>query len=449
MAGIAEILLNLNYSVSGSDIARNSLIDHLEELGARVAVGHAAENVRADTSVMVVSSAISPENPEIEFARNNNIPVIPRAEMLAELMRMKYGLAVAGSHGKTTTTSMLAKMLTDAGFDPTVIIGGRVLTKRSGAKLGKGEYLVAEADESDGSFGLLRPAISIVTNIDAEHLNHYGSFGELEMAFGDFMASVPFYGAVVACFDDPIVANLARKLKRRVISYGLAPGSDVTATDLVAEGASTSFNLLVGGKQVSRVKLPLPGSHMVSNSLAAVAVGIELGIDFEKICFALESFPGVARRSELIGINAGVAVLDDYAHHPTEIKATLSALRAGWLARMATEQGASTMGRLVVLFQPHRYSRTKDLFSQFVEVFGDADELIVGDIYAAGEKPIEGVTGENLALAIKHTRVSYVSDLKNAVAPLASKLRAGDVVVTIGAGNVGQVAKEIAKTLGA
>lgn len=431
MAGIAEVLLNLGYSVSGSDVKRNALVDRLSELGAAVTIGHSADHVTLGTGVVVVSSAVRRDNPELVEAERLQIPIIPRAEMLAELMRMKYGIAIAGSHGKTTTTSMTGKLLSDAGLDPTVIIGGRVLTHRTGATLGRGPYLVAEADESDGSFNLLRPAISIVTNIDSEHLGHYGSFGALESAFHGFMSSVPFYGLVIACLDDPVVARLAHGLHRRVITYGLSPEAEIGAREICIEGGTSTFTLYIRGEAAGRFTLPMPGSHMVSNSLSVVAVGLELGIPVDVIGRSLSGFPGVARRSEVIGTVRGITIIDDYAHHPTELAATLRAIRAGWKS--------SGDGRLIALFQPHRYSRTRELFSEFVVAFNDADEVVVSEIYPAGEEELPGVTGEKLAHALQHERAWFCSDPGELVSLLAPQLREGDVVVTLGAGNIGTV----------
>ncbi|MFN8389285.1 MAG: UDP-N-acetylmuramate--L-alanine ligase [Bdellovibrionota bacterium] len=451
MAGIAEVLLNLGYSLGGSDAKDGPLIQHLRRLGAQVEIGHRAENVLPQTSVVVVSSAIQKENVEMQEALARKIPVISRAEMLAELMRMKYGIAVAGSHGKTTTTSMTAKILVDCGFDPTVIIGGRLLSQTSGASAGTGAYLVAEADESDGSFNLLRPAIAIVTNIDAEHLGHYGSFGALEEAFRQFMECVPFYGLVVACFDDPVVARLSRGLRRRVLSYGLSTDCDISASDIDVHSDGSEFTLHVNGKETGRVKIPLLGTHMVSNALAAIAVGLELGAFPNEACTALRSFPGVARRSEVLFHEDGITVIDDYAHHPREITATLSAIRRGWLSgKKRTDgvgDGESDEGRLIVIFQPHRFTRTKELFSDFLTCFGDADRLILTEIYPAGEPEIPGISGQALAAAVQHPYVTFTPNLQDILSSLVPKLRPGDVVITVGAGSVSQLAHQISGIL--
>jgi len=442
MAGIAEVLLNLNYSVGGSDIKATPLTSHLEKLGAIISIGHRPENIPANTSAAVISSAIMDENPELQEARARGIPVIPRAEMLAELMRMKYGIAVAGSHGKTTTTSMTAKILRDSGFDPTVIIGGRILTQESGASVGTGEYLVAEADESDGSFCFLRPAIAVVTNIDEEHLGHYGSFGALEQSFQQFMNAVPFYGLVVACFDDPVVSRLAKTLKRRVVSFGLSPENDFSASDVTVHQRGSEYTLRINGEDIRRVTLPLLGSHMVSNSLAAIAVAVELGATPDEACDALKTFPGVARRSEVLGEANGIVVVDDYAHHPREILATLAAIRRGWIVNRTVE-ASDPLGRLIVLFQPHRFSRTKELFSDFLTCFQDADRVILGEIYPAGEKEIPGISGAALAAAVQHQYVSFVPDLQQCIPDVIRILKPGDVVVTVGAGSVGQLGPKI------
>lgn len=440
MAGIAEVLLTLGYSISGSDVKASVLTNRLAELGAEIAIGHRAENIPGETAIVVTSSAIGAENVELKAAHGRALPVIPRAEMLAELMRMKYGIAVAGSHGKTTTTSMIAKILTDIGLDPTVIIGGRLLNQVSGARVGQGQFLVAESDESDGSFNLLRPAIAVVTNIDAEHLNHYGSFGALEAAFEQFMAAIPFYGVVVACFDDPVVAKIAGRLKRRVISYGLAGNPNYLAKDVAFCENESRYTLVVNGEERREVSLPLPGYHMVANSLAAISVAEEVGGLIDEVASSLLSFPGVGRRAEIVGVVKGIRVIDDYGHHPTEIRNTLAALRRGWI-----REGES--GRIIVLFQPHRYSRTKDLFSEFLTCFTSADQVYVGAIYSAGEEQIEGITGEALALAMNHDDTRYCGDFSVLLDRLLGELKSGDVVVTQGAGSITNVARELVEKL--
>lgn len=444
MAGIAEVLLNLGYAVSGSDLKESALTQHLQAMGARIATGHRAENIPPETTTVVLSSAVQPENVELQAARRLGVPCIARAEMLAELMRMKYGIAVAGSHGKTTTTSMTAKLLRDAGFDPTVIIGGRVLSETSGARLGTGQYLVAEADESDGSFCFLRPAIAIVTNIDAEHMAHYGSFGALEEAFFSFLSTLPFYGVAVVCGDDPVVSRLASRLERRVVRYGLSPENSISASDIVVNRLSTTFCVHCRGRSVGPVTLPLPGAHMVSNALAAIAVALELGADLEQACASLAGFAGVARRSQLIADVEGVVVLDDYAHHPREISSTLTALRSGWFSpAQSPAAGRSASGRLIAMFQPHRYSRTKELFHEFLTCFDAADQVIVGDIYPAGEAEIPGISGEALAAAMQHPNVAFSPILSDCLPALLEQLAPGDVVITVGAGSVGNLSYQI------
>lgn len=447
MAGIAEVLLNLDYSISGSDLKKGPLVEHLEGLGATISVGHAPENIPARTNVIVYSSAVHPDNPEMREAESRGLPCIPRAEMLAELMRMKYGVAVAGSHGKTTTTSMTAKILLDAGFDPTVIIGGRVLSQQTGAVLGTGSYLIAEADESDGSFCMLRPAIAIVSNIDSEHLGHYGTFGALEEAFRQFVSSVPFYGLVVACFDDPVVARVCGSLKRRVLTYGLSPEREISARDIIPRGPMTSFRLFVRGKEIGEYTLPIIGSHMVSNALAAIGVGIELGVFPDEAASALQTYAGVARRSEVLFRKDGMLVLDDYGHHPREISATLKAVRSSWIPELAREAKDGKHGRLIVLFQPHRYSRTRELFGEFLSCFTEADEIYVGEIYGAGEDPVPGITGQSLAAAIQHDHAQFAPDLDAAAATIAANIAPGDVVISLGAGTVTQVGHRLAERL--
>lgn len=442
MGGIAEILANLGYAVSGSDQRDGAMCQHLRSLGARIAIGHSADNLPADVSYVVVSSAIAADNCEVLAAAARGIPVIPRAEMLAELMRMKYGVAVAGSHGKTTTTTMVGEVLQAGKLDPTVIVGGRVLSKPSGASLGSGRFLVAEADESDGSFGLLRPAIAIVTNIDREHMSHYGSFGALEEAFFRFMSSVPFYGTVVACGDDPVVDALCSRLKRRFVRYGVRPGADIFAKDVIVDSRGSQCTVVVEGCEAGELRLPIPGRHMVCNALAALAVGLELGVSVEQALSGLRSFPGVARRSEVLCRGADCpTVIDDYGHHPQEIRATLQAVRSAWL-------GSSPESRLHVVFQPHRYTRTQELFPEFINAFGEADRLIIGPIYSAGEAEIEGISAEALCDAISGVEARYVSDLAESLALLEQEARAEDVVIFLGAGDIGRHAHSFAARVG-
>ncbi len=447
MAGIAEVLVNLGYKVSGSDLKDSPLISHLRELGAEITLSHEAKNISEQISVVVISSAVKDDNFEVIRAKELGIPVIPRAEMLAELMRMKYGIAVAGSHGKTSTTSITAKLLQDLGLDPTVIIGGRVLSHQTGAKLGLGQYLVAEADESDGSFCLLRPAIAVVTNIDAEHMSYYSSFGALEEAFFQFMSTIPFYGIVAYCGDDPVLEKLAKRITRRKISFGLSPESDVSASELTFDGFTSSFNLSVRGAHYGRFTLPIPGAHMVSNALGAIAVALELGDSLspssgesivETIRESLSTFPGVARRSEKIGtveLKGGDTIfIDDYGHHPAEISATLRALRRAL---------PSTDSKLHVVFQPHRYSRTKELFADFLSCFEDASTVTLSEIYSAGEEPIDGISGESLSKSIQHKHVQFVKELNDAIPLISELIKPGDMVVTMGAGSVGKFSRHL------
>ena len=445
MAGIAEVLFNLGYSVSGSDLRGNSLTETLAGLGVTISIGHSASNIPVNTDVIVVSSAISKDNPEYLEGTTRGIPIIPRAEMLAELMRMKYGIAVAGSHGKTTTTSMTAKILRDVGHDPTVIVGGRILSDNTGASLGHGEYLVAEADESDGSFCLLRPAIAIVTNIDVEHLSHYGSFGALEEAFASFLSEVPFYGLAVVNGDDPIVARLADALPRRTRSYGLSSDRDVFARDIRFEGPNTRYTLCIRGGQEVEILLPLGGLHMVSNSLAAACVALELGAYPDEIAKSLSTFAGVSRRCEVIFDTPEVLILDDYGHHPTEIRATLGAIRKGHLEERKSRIGGDA--KLHVVFEPHRYSRTKELYSEFLESFEDADRLYVADIYPAGESPIDGLSSEGLAQSIRHSSVEYAPEIERTLGEIAQRVQPGDIIVTLGAGSISSKARELAQLI--
>jgi len=442
MAGIAEVLLNLGYSVSGSDLKQSSYTDHLEKHGAKIHFGHRAENLSPNSTVVVCSSAVSEENPEVVQARLLQIPVLPRAEMLAELMRMKYGIGIAGAHGKTTTTTMVGHLLEAGGLDPTVIVGGRVLSRPSGARVGLGEYLVAEADESDGSFTKLRPAIAVVTNIDEEHLSYYGTFGKLEEAFGHFCDTVPFYGLVIGCIDDPIVRTMLSKVGRRTLSYGFSPDAFFSAKNLECVDRGTQFTLLVQNEEIGSYYLPMPGRHMVLNALASIAVGYEVGIEIRALAKALESFPGVARRSEVVAKVRDITVIDDYGHHPTEIQATLEGIKNSYFV-----DSPKKSGRLIVLFQPHRYSRTKELFSQFLNCFNHADVLYVGEIYSAGEEPIPSISGLSLSQAIVHPEVHFTPNLKDALPEIISNLTSGDVVITLGAGNVSQLSKQLAVDL--
>jgi len=441
MSGIAEILLTMGYAVSGSDLRGSATTERLERLGATVYTGHAAGNAAA-SDVVVTSSAVAKDNPEVLEARARKIPVIQRAEMLAELMRLKYGIAIAGMHGKTTTTSMVAAVLAGGGLDPTVVVGGRVDAMGSNARLGKSQYLVAEADESDRSFLHLSPILAVVTNLDREHMDTYADMADVERVFLEFMDRVPFYGAVTACVDNALLRAVLPKVTRKVYTYGESADADFrlrvlspTHADDGTVGmngppgitAHARFEVNARGLLLGPFKLHKPGRHNLLNATAAVAIGVQLGIPPEKIAEGLATFRGVDRRFQVKGVERGVTVVDDYGHHPTEIKATLQAAR---------ECG---YGRVLVLFQPHRFTRTRDLMEEFAGAFGDADSVQVLDIYAASEKPIEGVTGEALAARVREVSgklVAYAGSMEEAVARLAADARAGDVIMTMGAGNV-------------
>lgn len=434
MSGIAEVLLNLGYRVSGSDLKHSPVTERLAGMGARIAAGHAAQNV-ADAQVVVTSTAVRADNPEVIEARRSGVPVIPRVEMLTELMRLKYGVAVAGSHGKTTTTSMVALVLDRGGLDPTVVLGGRLNVLGSGARLGRGDFMVAEADESDRSFLKLTPTLAVVTNIDREHLDAYRDLADIQDAFVGFVNKVPFYGAAVMCLDDGPTQDVLPRVERRVITYGLSPQAQVCARDVKLGPTGSSYTAVAAGQALGNVELHVPGAHNVANSLAAVAVGLDLGVDFERIREALGAFSGVDRRFQVRGEAGGVLVIDDYGHHPTEIRATLEALR-----------GRAGERRTVVLFQPHRYTRTQHLWDEFCRAFHLADVLLLTDVYAAGEEPVPGANAEALARAIGergHRQVSYVGDLKAASERLLVEAREGDVVLTLGAGSVWSAGDEL------
>ena len=439
MSGIAELLINLGYKVSGSDLKRSPITDRLEELGGTVKSGHRDENL-GDADVVIVSSAVSDDNQEVVAAQARGIPVIPRAEMLAELMRIKYGVAVAGSHGKTTTTSMVASVLETAGLDPTVVIGGRLEAWGTNARLGHGEFLVAEADESDGSFLRLCPTIAVVTNVDREHLDHYQDFNHLRRAFIEFLNMVPFYGTGVVCLDDPEVQELIPHITRRLITYGENPHADVRAESIRVSQDGTSFDCLIGSEVLGTIHLRLPGRHNALNALAAVAVGRDLEIAFDDVAHALASYTGTDRRFQHLTSEGDVLVVDDYGHHPTEVRAVLATAKEGFDRRV------------VVCFQPHRYSRSQLLREEFGRAFYQADEVMMLPIYAAGEEPIPGVSGEDLAIAVSehgHKNVRYVADLEDAVGELIKSIRPGDLVITLGAGDVWKVGQALAEHLAA
>ncbi|NLF24755.1 MAG: UDP-N-acetylmuramate--L-alanine ligase [Deltaproteobacteria bacterium] len=438
MSGLAEILLSLGFRVSGSDLKEGEAVRRLAELGAEIHLGHAAENLPEGCSLVVYSSALQRDNVELVEAERRGLPVIPRAEVLAELMRLKYGVAVAGSHGKTSTTSMIAAVLERAGLDPTVIIGGVVKTRGWGGKLGKGDFLVAEADESDRSFLLLKPTVAVVTNIDAEHLQAYKSLSDLEQSFAQFVEAVPFYGLAVLCVDDHRVRDLAQAYRRRKVTYGFAPDAQLRLSNLSYSKNVTSYDVIWRDELLSRVELPLPGRHFALNSLAAIAVAMEFGVSMDLIKSALASMPGVERRLEIVGEEGGVTVINDYAHHPTEIKASLRAVQDGW---------KNEMGRLHVVFQPHRYTRTRDCFVDYLESFSDADHLIVTDIYPASEAPIEGVSAEQLCRAMVHPHLEHIGKVDEVAAVLLPQLSPTDVVVCMGAGSIGTLAAKLLEAL--
>jgi UDP-N-acetylmuramate--alanine ligase len=443
MSGIAEVLLNLGYKISGSDLKSSAVTQRLAALGATTFEGHTAEHV-SDAEVIVTSSAIAADNPEVAEARRLHIPVIRRAEMLAELMRLKYGIAIAGMHGKTTTTSMVAAVLAAGGLDPTVVVGGRVDAMGSNARLGKSQYLVAEADESDRSFLKLSPILSVVTNIDREHMDCYRNMRDVRQTFLEFMDRVPFYGMIVACNDDPILRKLLPQVQRRVVTYGTRRGSDF----LIRPGAIeqqpgehrplSHFRVSYRDKLLEDFVLHVPGTHNILNATAAIAVGIGLDLPVAVIRTALENFRGVDRRFQLKGKVAGVSVIDDYGHHPTEIKATLAA---------AKQCG---FRKIHVVFQPHRYTRTQELLEDFTGAFQDADTLRILDIYAASENPIEGVSGEGLASRIREAsgkNVSYAASFADAAEAVSSGAEDGDMVLTLGAGSVSQLGPMILEKL--
>ena len=438
MSGIAEVLINLGYQVSGSDLRESDITRRLTSLGGTIAYGHRAENL-AEVDVVVTSTAVNRKNPEVQEAHRRKIPVIPRAEMLAELMRMKYGIAIAGTHGKTTTTSMVATVLSHGGIDPTVVIGGRLDSIGSNAKLGQGKFLVAEADESDGSFLKLSPTIAVVTNVDADHMDFYSDLDEIRATFVDFINKVPFYGLVVLCLDDENLQGLIPQVGKRLMTYGLTSQADFQASDIRHDADRTSFQVHFRGEILGRLNIRMPGRHNVLNALAAVAVGMELDLPFATIAEGFEDFGGVGRRFQIKGERNDIMVVDDYGHHPVEIKATLAAARGGWARR------------LVAVFQPHRYSRTQALFEDFTKAFYQADHVVLMDVYAAGEEPIEEVSAERLAAGISghgHRSCCYTGTAEATLDHLAETVLPGDIVITLGAGNVWQVGEALLAHLG-
>lgn len=439
MSGIAEILLKLGYSVSGSDISSTDITKRLESLGCQIFKGHAAENIK-DADVIVTSTAIRRDNPEVVAAKKASIPIIPRAEMLAELMRLKYSVAVAGAHGKTSTTMITSAVLEKAGLDPTVIIGGVLRSVGTNAMHGLGDFLVAEADESDGSFLKFSPAIAIVTNIDREHLDYYDNLRSIKKAFLTFLSRVPFYGLSILCLDNDAVQEIIPEIKGRYMTYGINTRADLQARNISFEGSTSRFSVWHHDRELGEITLNLPGIHNVTNCLASIAVGIELNIDFKHIKCALETIEGVKRRLETKGEVNGVMVVDDYGHHPTEIKTTLLAARESWPEK-----------RIVGVFQPHRYSRTEALFDEFTRAFYNTDKLIILPIYAAGEDSIRGITGNSLCKKIRergHEDVTYVSSIDNAVDHLLEVLEPEDLLLTLGAGNVLNVGEDYLERAG-
>jgi len=432
MSGIAEVLVTLGYKVSGSDLKDSPVTRRLQKLGARIFIGHQASNIEG-AHVVVTSTAVDAQNPEVVAARAKNVSIIPRIEMLAELARLKYTIAIAGTHGKTTTTSMVASVLQAGSLDPTIIVGGRLKYIDSGARLGQGDYLVAEADESDGSFLKLSPAIAVITNIDNDHLDYYGTFERICEAFVQYASRVPFYGCVIACLDDPHLRVQLPRMTRRVVTYGFDAAAQVRADRLRAGPDGSTFDLVAQGDVLGEIHLQVSGRHNVLNALAAVAVGRELGIAFTKIAGSLASFEGVGRRMEIKGEKDGWTVIDDYGHHPTEVRATLAALRERYPKR-----------RLVVLFQPHRYTRTEALCDDFANCFRQADRVFILDIYPAGEKPLPGVSSDLILKAMRKTHPG-ASGLASPVdiAQVRSELKPGDVVITLGAGDVWKLGEQL------
>lgn len=437
MCGIAEVLLNLGYKVTGSDLQYTDTIKRIEGIGGRVFIGHNPSNIEG-AQVVVVSSAVHPDNPEVITAKERFIPVIKRAEMLAELMRLKFGIAIAGAHGKTTTTSMIATLLAHAGLDPTVVIGGKLNSVGSNAKLGKSEFLVAEADESDGSFLLLSPTITVVTTIDREHLDHYGDMDNLKAAFLGFINKIPFYGLSVLCLDEEGIQSLIPSIHKRYITYGIMVQADLMAKEIKFKEWGSNFSVSFRGEDLGRFHVTMPGIHNVYNALAAIGVGLELDMKVDDIKNGLSEFSGVERRFHLRGERNGIMIIDDYGHHPTEIKATLKAAKAGWDKR------------LVVVFQPHRYSRTKNLLAEFATSFYYADILILTEIYPAGESPIEGVSGLKLFELIKgygHKKITYIPQKEEIAEKVMPILKSGDMVITLGAGDIWKAGLAILKRL--
>jgi UDP-N-acetylmuramate--alanine ligase len=441
MSGIAEILLDQGFKVSGSDRALGEVTDRLQTLGAAIYEGHKADNVAPDVDTLVYSSAVGSDNAEIAEAQRRKIPIVRRAEMLAEVMRLKYGIGIAGTHGKTTTTSMISLVLIEGSFDPTVIVGGKLSgLGGTNARLGKGDFIVVEADEFDRSFLSITPTIAVLTSLETDHLDCYRDLEDLKNAFLQFAQKVPFYGFIILCLDEPALQDIMSQLgTKKLFTYGLTPQSDIQAVDIRYKENTSTFTVVKGSKDLGQIVLQIPGKHNVQNALAAISVGLELGIPFEKVKSGIEKFSGVYRRWEKKGEVAGITVYDDYAHHPTECKATLAGVKAGWRRRV------------VCVFQPHLYSRTRDFYEDFGKAFLLADVLVVTDVYPAREEPIQGVTGELITNAAKqfgHKNVHYVQDKKKLPDFLKKISRAGDIVITMGAGDIWKYGEEFLKKLG-
>jgi UDP-N-acetylmuramate--alanine ligase len=441
MSGIAEILIDQGFTVTGSDLAPGDTTDRLRGLGAKIMKGHSAANIDADTDAVVYSSAVQGDNAEVREAQKRKIPIIRRAEMLAEVMRLKYGVGIAGTHGKTTTTSMISLVLIEGGLDPTVIVGGKLSgLGGTNARLGHGEFIVVEADEFDRSFLSLTPTIAVLTTLDTDHLDCYRDIEDIKKAFIQFASRVPFYGFIVLCLDETALQDIIPQLRtKKLVTYGLTPQADVQAVDIMHNGNSTRFTLLRGGRELGAISLNIPGRHNVQNALGAIAVGLELGVPFEKIRAGIEKFAGVYRRWEKKGEHRGILYYDDYAHHPTECRATLAGARAGWRRQ-----------RLVCVFQPHLFSRTRDFYEEFGKSFLLSDVLVVTDVYPAREEPIQGITGELIVNAAKqfgHKDVHYVPDKKDIPAVLAGIVKENDIVITMGAGDIWRYGEEFFRKL--
>jgi len=439
MSGIAEILIDEGFSITGSDRAASDNTERLASLGAKVYIGHNMKNLEPEVDVLVYSSAVAPDNPEVTEARKRKIPVIRRAEMLAEVMRLKYGIGIAGTHGKTTTTSMVSLILMEGGIDPTVIVGGRLHgLAGSNARLGKGDFIVVEADEFDRSFLSITPTIAVLTTLETDHLDCYRDLEDIKSAFIQFAQKVPFYGFVVLCLDEPALQDIMPKIKKKIITYGLNGQADLQAMDIVHKQNTSRFLVVREGQDLGEIQLQIPGKHNVQNALAAIAVGLELKVPFDKVKAGIEKFTGVFRRWEVKAEVDGITVIDDYAHHPTEIRATLAGAKSGWRRRV------------IAVFQPHLYSRTRDFYDDFGRAFFNADVLVVTDVYPAREEPIQGVTGELIANAAKqygHKQVHYVPDKKSVPDFLKSIVQKGDMVITMGAGDIWKFGEDYIKKL--